>query len=264
MAASTWLEMCRRVTGAGEAPPVELQIGVDAAGRYVVLIRQIVQCTRARIVGECAANKAMSTHGSALATLLGHGHALEMATWGKHKQCTCEAKHVAAMLEWAVDSYGNVIVLAQEKRAELVAAVHKAACDCANAVQLRATGSIGVIFTEVDAEVRRLRADLQSTKEDLQRTHTELAAVQAEANRFSLTLTGVKQDLEREGRTCKTLEAEVEELRGEPQAPTRGLTGVQCGRGEGCNAMSQERAAMQCHNKISRKKQAVAKRTAEK
>ena len=88
---------------------------------------------------------------------------------------------------------------------------------------------------------------------DLQRTHTELAipggplsflmaraAVQAEANRFSLALMSVKQDLEREGRTCKILEAEVKELRGEPQASTRGLTGVQCGRGEGCNAMSQQ------------------------
>ena len=74
---------------------------------------------------------------------------------------------------------------------------------------------------------------------DLQRTHTELAipggplsflmvraAVQAEANRFSLALMSVKQDLEREGRTCKILEVEVKELRGEPQASTRGLTAV--------------------------------------
>ncbi len=53
-------------------------------------------------------------------------------------------------------------------------------------------------------------------------------------------LMSVKQDLDREGRTCKILEAEVKELRGEPQASTRGLTGVQCGRGEGCNAMSQQ------------------------
>ena len=66
------------------------------------------------------------------------------------------------------------------------------------------------------------------------------AAVQAEANRFSLALMSVKQDLAREGRTCKILEVEVKELRGEPQASTRGLTGVQCGRGEGCNAMSQQ------------------------
>jgi chromosome segregation ATPase len=116
-------------------------------------------------------------------------------------------------------------------------------------------------------EVRRLRADLQSTKEDLQRTHTELAAVQAEANRFSLSLTGVKQDLEREGRTCKTLEAEVKELRGEPQASTRGLTGVQCGRGEGCNAMSQqnleEEAGCGQADRRKMKKQAMAKRTAD-
>ena len=50
----------------------------------------------------------------------------------------------------------------------------------------------------------------------------------------------VKQDLEHDGRTCKILEAEVKELCGEPQASTRGLTGVQCGRGEGCNAMSKQ------------------------
>ncbi len=64
--------------------------------------------------------------------------------------------------------------------------------------------------------------------------------MQAEANRFSLALMSVKQDLEREGRTCKIMEEEVKELRGEPQASTRGLTEVQCGRGEGCNAVSQE------------------------
>jgi len=38
-----------RVPWGGEAPPVELQIGVDTGGRFVVLIRQIVQC--ARIMG---------------------------------------------------------------------------------------------------------------------------------------------------------------------------------------------------------------------
>ena len=43
----------------------------------------------------------------------------------------------------------------------------------------------------------------------------------------------VKQDLDREGRTCKILEAEVKELRWEPQASTRGLTGVQSGKRRG-------------------------------
>ena len=37
--------------------------------------------------------------------------------------------------------------------------------------------------------------------------------MQAEADRVSHALTGVKQDLEREGRTCKTLEADVKDLR---------------------------------------------------
>jgi chromosome segregation ATPase len=100
--------------------------------------------------------------------------------------------------------------------------------------------SIGADIAGVDAEVRRLRTDLESAKEDLHWTHTELADVQADTNRFSLELTGVKQDLDSEGSTCKTLESEVKELRREPQASTRGLTGVQCGRGEGCKAMSQQ------------------------
>jgi hypothetical protein len=141
-----------------------------------------------------------------------------MATWGKHKQCTCEVKHVAAVLEWAAEGYGGINVLGPEQRAELAEAVQKTACDLARKELTCMTGSIGADIAGVDAEVRRLRADLESAKEDLQRTHTELAAVQAEANRFSLALTGVKQDLEREGSTCKTLEAEVKELRGEPQA----------------------------------------------
>ena len=92
--------------------------------------------------------------------------------------------------------------------------------------------------------------------------------MQAEANRFSLALMSIKQDREREGRTCKILEVEVKELRGEPQASTRGLTGVQCGRGEGCNAMSQQNLEEEagCGQADCRKmkKQAMAKRTADK
>ncbi len=93
--------------------------------------------------------------------------------------------------------YSGISVLAQEQRAELVAAVHKAACDLAathlTRVRDAMTGSIDVDIAGVDAEVRRLRADLECAKEDLQWTHTELAEVQAEANCFSLALTSVKQ-----------------------------------------------------------------------
>jgi hypothetical protein len=70
----------------------------------------------------------------------------------------------------------------------------------------------------VDAEVNRLRAGLESAKEDLLRTHTELAVVKAEADVVSHALTAVKLDLEREGRTCKALEADVKELRAQLRA----------------------------------------------
>ena len=230
------------VPGGGDASLADLQIGIDNANHYVVLIRQIMQC--ARFVGERPAQRACHDRGSDLARHLGHGDALRMAMWGKHNQCTCDVRHVAAVLEWAVQGYGGINVLGQEQRAELAAAVHKAACDLA-ATRLDAmTGSIGADIAGVDAEVRRLRADLESEKEDLQeglqRTRTELAAVQAEANRVSLALTGVKQDLEREGRTCKSRSC-------------AGSLKPQLVASQECN-VAEERAAMQCHNKISRKK----------
>jgi uncharacterized protein YoxC len=136
-------------------------------------------------------------------------------------------------------------------RVALVTTVQKTVCDLALSALTRSTGSIGVDIAGVDAEVRRLRADLERAKEDLQRTRTELAAVQAEANRVSLALTGVKQDLEREGRTCKSRSC-------------AGSLKPQLVASQEYNNVAEERAAMQCHNKISRKKQAVAKRTAEK
>ena len=71
-AASTWLGMCLRVfPGGGDAELADLQIGVDAAGRHVVLIKQLVQC--ARVVGTAAANIALRPGGASLAQQLGHG-----------------------------------------------------------------------------------------------------------------------------------------------------------------------------------------------
>jgi uncharacterized protein YdiU (UPF0061 family) len=117
---------------------------------------------------------------------------------------------------WKAKPVGINVIL-QEQRDELVAAVHKAACDLAATRLTRARDamgdSIGVDIAGVDAEVNRLRAGLESEKEDLLRTHTELATVKAEADRVSHALTGVKLDLEHEGRTCKTLEATVKDLR---------------------------------------------------
>ena len=112
-----------------DASREDLQIGVDESGRYVVLVKQLVQC--ARIVKASAALNALATDGASLAQKLGHGDVLQTATWGNHnKQRTCEVKQVAAVLEWAVD-YSGISVLVSEQRAELVSAVHKAACDLA-------------------------------------------------------------------------------------------------------------------------------------
>jgi hypothetical protein len=189
-----------------------------------------------------------------------------MATWGKHKQCTCEVKHVAAVLEWAVEGYCGINVLGPEQRAELAEAVQKTACDLMRKELTCMTGSIGADIDGVDAEVRRLHADLESAKEELQRTHTELAAVQAEANRFSLALTGVKQDLEREGSTCKTLGQKSRSCAGslKPQL----VASQECNVAEGCNAMSQQNLEEEpgCGQTDCRKmkKQAMAKRTADK
>ena len=146
------------VPGGGNAELADLQIGVDAAGRLVVLIKQLVQC--ARVVGTGPAHKALQSGGASLAQQLDHGDALQTATWGKGSQCTCDVKHVETVLDWAVEGHGGINVMVQEQRDELVAAVHKVACDLAATRLTRArdamADSIGVDIAGVDAEVNRL------------------------------------------------------------------------------------------------------------
>jgi len=210
------------VPGGGDASLADLQIGIDNANHYVVRIRQILQC--ARDVGERAAQTACQNSGSDLARHLGHGDALGMAMWGKHKQCTCDVKHVETVFDWAVEGHGGINVMVQEQRDELVAAVHKAACNLAATKLTRSrdamADSIGVDIAGVDAEVNRLRAGLESAKAQaqdvitqLQHMHTELSGVREEASRGSTALAAQQQLLiDLKGRTCKTLEADVKDL----------------------------------------------------
>jgi hypothetical protein len=165
------------VPGGGDASLADLQIGIDNVNHYVVLIRQIVQC--ARSVGERAAQTACQNCGSDMALHLGHGDALGMAMWGKHNQCTCNVWHVAAVLEWAVEGYGGINVLATEQRAGLVAAVHKTACDHA-AIRLKRardamTDSIGFDIVEVDTELNGVREEASGGSTALAAAHSELA-----------------------------------------------------------------------------------------
>ncbi len=89
------------VPGGDDAPLADLQIGIDDANHYVVLIQQIVQC--ARIVGERSAQRACHDRGSDLARHLSHGDALGMAMWGKHNRCPARCSGVgvgSGQLQW--------------------------------------------------------------------------------------------------------------------------------------------------------------------
>ena len=89
-----------------------------------------------------------------------------------------------------------------EQRAELVVAVQKTVCNLARKELTCMTGSIGVDIAGVDAEVRHLRADLESAKaraEDaitqLQHMHTELSGVREEASRGSTALAAAHSEV---------------------------------------------------------------------
>ena len=110
---------------------VDLRLGITADGRIVVVIRELVQC--ALLMSERGAQRFLSDPANQdLAQTIGMV-ALETARWhgAKSDQVTCDVRHVAAVLQWAVESSRGINVLVQEQRAELAAAVHKAACDLA-------------------------------------------------------------------------------------------------------------------------------------
>jgi hypothetical protein len=210
------------VPGGRDGSREDRQVGVDESGRYVVLVNQLVQC--ARIVKASAARNALATDGASLAQKLGHGDALQTATWGNNKQRTCNVRHVPAVLQWAVEGYGGAHVLGQEQRAELAAAVHKAACDLA-ATRLDAmTDSIGVDIAGVDADLRRLRTDLESAKAraqdatmQLQQAHADLSSVREEASRGSTALAAARSELAEEARWRTQLQQDLVDLKAELQ-----------------------------------------------
>jgi len=110
---------------------VDLRLGITADGRIVVVIRELVQC--ALLMSERGAQRFLSDPANQdLAQTIGMV-ALETARWhgAKSDQVTCDVKHVETVFDWAVEGHGGINVILQEQRDELVAAVHKAACDLA-------------------------------------------------------------------------------------------------------------------------------------
>ena len=156
--------------------------------------------------------------------------ALETARWhgAKSDQVTCDVKHVETVFDWAVEGHGGINVILQEQRDELVAAVHKAACDLAATRLTRArdamADSIGVEIAGVDAEVNRLCAGLESAKAraqdattQLQHMHTELSGVREEACRGSTALAAARSELTEEARWRTQLQEDLADLKAELQ-----------------------------------------------
>jgi len=190
-------------------------------------------------------------------------------------QATCEVKHIAQVLDWSLGNYHGANGLTVDKHINLVEDVGDKLVPHTQQLIIggrgRMAASMGLDIKQVDQDLAVLRAENERAKvamTQLQQTYTELGAVWKEADLGLAALTAVKKDLDCKGHTCKTLEAEVKELLGEPQASTCGLTGVQCGRGEGCNVMSQQNLEEEagCGQTDCRKmkQQAMAKRTADK
>ena len=207
---------------------VDLRLGITADGRIVVVIRELVQC--ALLMSERGAQRFLSDPANQdLAQTIGMV-ALETARWhgAKSDQVTCDVKHVETVLDWAVEGHGGINVMVQEQRDELVAAVHKAACDLAATRLTRArdamADSIGVEIAEVDAEVNRLCAGLESAKAQaqdvitqLQHMHTELSGVREEASRGSTALAAARSELAEEARWRTQLQQDLADLKAELQ-----------------------------------------------
>ena len=215
-------------TCAWASPPVvDLRLGITADGLYVVVIREVVQC--ALLNTKRKANEFLvRTASQHLAETLGiTGGNLATARWplAAHAQATCEVRHIAQVLDWAVARHGGDKWLPVEQRAELAAAVRKTVCDLARKELTCMTGSIGVDIAMVVEEVRRLRTDLQNAKartEDaitqLPHMHTELSGVWEEASRGSTALAAAHSELAEKVRLRTQLQQHLIDLKAELQA----------------------------------------------
>ena len=227
-------KLAGRVTARGDIPADDLLLGMDENGRVVVRIKQLVKC--ARKVGESAASKAMKEQGAAaeLAHLLQHGGSLNTASWGHHKHPVCDVQHVSKVLGWAADRSNDIVVLSLQQRQELVQDVQKASCNLA-ATKLTLSrdamaDSIGVDIAGVDADLRRLRTDLESAKAraqeatmQLQQAHAELSSIREEASRGSTALAAARIQLAKEARWRTQLQQDLADLKAELQGAQQEL-----------------------------------------
>ncbi len=222
---------------------LDLHLGITVDGDFVIVVREVVQCARG--VSKKIVNQALAGNASEnLACVFGiAGCIFDTACWigSINVQATCEVKHIAQVLDWSLGNYQQIkdiiiisangltvdksIALVEDVGDKLVPHMQQ----LISGGRGRMAALMGLDIEQVDQDLVVLRAKNERAKvamTQLQQTHTELGAVWKEADLGLAALTAVKKDLDCKGHTCKTLEAEVKELLGEPQASTRGLTGV--------------------------------------
>jgi len=124
---------------------VDLRLVITADGRFVVVIRELVQC--ALLMSERGAQRFLSDPANQdLAQTLGMV-ALDTARWhgAKSDQVTCDVRHVAVVLEWAVESYSGINVRCKSREPSLWRM-----CIRPHAIS-QMTSSIGIDVVVVDA-----------------------------------------------------------------------------------------------------------------
>jgi len=195
---------------------LDLRLGITEDGDIVVVVRDFVQCARG--VSKKSVNQALAgTASENLARALGiAGGIFDTARWpgSVNAQATCEVQHLAKVLDWALENYHGAKGLTVDKRVALVADVRTKLVPHAqqriSGVRGRMAASMGLDIGQVDQDLAVLRADLESAKEDLLQTNTELAAVQAEADR-------ARSELAEEARWHTQLQQDLADLKAELQ-----------------------------------------------
>jgi hypothetical protein len=130
--------------GFASPPEVDLRLGITADGRYVVVIREVVQCALLNL--KTQANKALESKARQnLAQMLGIGSlATERWPGATHAQATCEVRHIGQVLTWALSRHGGTRWLPDDARMALVTTVQKTVCNLARKELTCMTDSIGV------------------------------------------------------------------------------------------------------------------------
>ena len=150
---------------------LDLRLGITVDGDFVVVVREVVQCARG--VQKSKANQALA------------GNASEnLARGSTNAQATCEVRHIAQVLGWALANYHGANGLTVDKRVALVADVRAKlvphAQQLISGVCGRMAASMGLDIGQVDQDFAVLCAENERAKvatTQLQQAHAELGGV---------------------------------------------------------------------------------------